>query len=93
MNQYFAKPHESFEGDKAVLPKYATETNSKKVKGVDRSYLALRSNLAKSKAKVDKIDIDKFKTVLVDLSRLSNVVNNEVVKKKKKMYKKNKKIR
>ena len=93
MNQYFAKPHESFEGDKAVLPKYATETNSKKVKGVDRSYLALKSNLAKSKAKVDKIDIDKFKTVLVDLSRLSNVVNNEVVKKKKKMYKKNKKIR
>ena len=91
MNQYFAKPHESFEGDKAVLPKYATETNSKKVKGVDRSYLALKSNLAKSKAKVDKIDIDKFKTVLVDLSRLSNAVNNEVVKKKKKCIKKIKK--
>ena len=91
MNQYFPKPHESFGGDKAVLSKYATETNSKKVKGVDRSYLALKSNLAKSKAKVDKIDIDKFKTVPVDLSRLSNVVNSEVDKKK--MYKKNKKIK
>ena len=43
--------------------------------------LPLKSNLAKLKAEVDKIDIYKLKTVPVDLSELSNVVNNEVVKK------------
>ena len=32
------------------------------------------------KAEVDKIDFDKLKSVPVDLSKLSNVVNNEVVK-------------
>ena len=30
---------------------------------------------------VDKIDVDKLKTVLVDFSKLSNVVENEIVKK------------
>ena len=33
------------------------------------------------KAKIDKIDVDKLKTVPVDLSKLSNIVKNEVVKK------------
>ena len=31
--------------------------------------------------KVDKIDVEKLKTVPVDLNKLSNVVNNEVIKK------------
>ena len=31
--------------------------------------------------KGDKIDVDKLKTVPVDLNKLSNVVNNEVIKK------------
>ena len=43
--------------------------------------LALKSNLASLKTAVDKIDIDKLKTVIADLSKLSNVVKNEVVKK------------
>ena len=30
---------------------------------------------------MDKIDVDELKTVPVDLSKLSNVVNNDVVKK------------
>ena len=33
------------------------------------------------KAEVDKIDVDKLKTVPVNLSKLSNVVNKDVVKK------------
>ena len=33
------------------------------------------------KAKVDKTDAGKLNTVPVDLSKLSNVVNNDVVKK------------
>ena len=31
--------------------------------------------------KVDKIDVDKLNTVPIDLNKLSNVVNNEVIKK------------
>ena len=33
------------------------------------------------KAEVYKIDVEKLKTVFIDLSKLSNVVNNDVVKK------------
>ena len=33
------------------------------------------------KAEVDKIDVDQLKTVPVDLSKLSNVLDNVVVKK------------
>ena len=43
--------------------------------------LAAKSYLASLKAKVDKIDIDKLKNVSLDLSKLSNVVNDDVVKK------------
>ena len=32
------------------------------------------------KIKVDKLDVDKLKPVSVDLSKLSDVVNNDVVK-------------
>ena len=48
---------------------------------VDVSSFALKSNLASSKTEVDKIDADKFKTVPVDLAKLSNVVKNDVVRK------------
>ena len=33
------------------------------------------------RAEVYKIDVEKLKTVSIDLSKLSNVVNNDVVKK------------
>ena len=48
---------------------------------VDVSSFALKSNLASLKTEVDKIDVDNLKTVPVDLSKLSNVVTNDVVKK------------
>ena len=38
-------------------------------------------DLANLKADPDKLDIDKSVTVLVDLSKLSDVVKNDVVKK------------
>ena len=44
---------------------------------MNTSNLALQSNLAKLKVKVD---VEKLKTVPVNLSKLSNVVNNNVVK-------------
>ena len=53
----------------------------KKVAGIDTFNLALKSSLSRLKAEADEINIDKLKPVLVDLSKLSNLVNNEIVKK------------
>ena len=43
--------------------------------------MALKTNLANLKCEVDKLDIDKLVPVPVDLSKLSGVVKNDVVKK------------
>ena len=48
---------------------------------VDTSSFALKTNLANLKTEVDKLDIDKLAPVSVDLSKLSDVVKNDVVKK------------
>ena len=45
------------------------------------SSFALKTNLASLKTKVDKLDVEKLVPVPVDLSKLSNVVKNEIVKK------------
>ena len=84
MSQYFPKPHEPFGGDINVevdLSNYATETDIKKILHADTSSFALKSNLASLKTEVDKLDIDKLVPVPVDLSKLSDVVKNDVVKK------------
>ena len=86
--QYFPKPYRSFKGNVKVeldLSSYAAKAELKNATGVHASELAAKSGLASSKIdKIDKIDIDWLKTVPVDLSKLSNVVNNGIVKKKKK---------
>ena len=41
----------------------------------------MKSNLVKLKIEVDKIDVDKLKPVPADLSKLSNVANNDAVNK------------
>ena len=41
----------------------------------------LKTNLASLKTEVDKLDIDKLAPVPDDLSKLSDVVKNEIVKK------------
>ena len=84
MSQYFLKPYEPFSGDisaKINLSSYATKTDFKNVSDVDFSSFALKSNLASLKAEVDKLDIDKLTTVPNDLAKLSNVLENYVVKK------------
>ena len=63
------------------LTNYATKTDLKNVTHVDVSSFASKTNLAALKTEVDKIDVDKLKTVPFDLAKLSNVVNNDVVKK------------
>ena len=52
-----------------------------KMSHVDTSNFALKTNLASLKTEVDKLDIDKLVPVPVELSRLSDVVKNDVVKK------------
>ena len=82
-SQYFPKSCEPFEGDinvKVDLPNYATKVELKNTTGIDTFKLAAKSDLSSLK-NVDKIDVQKLKTVLIDLSKLSNVANNEVVKK------------
>ena len=63
------------------LANYATKDDVKNITHVDVSSFASKTNLAALKMEVDKIDADKLKTVPVDLAKLSNVVDNDVVKK------------
>ena len=63
------------------MSNYATKTDLKNVTHVDTSSFALRTNLAGLKTKVGKLDIDKLVPVSIDLSKLSDVVKNYVVKK------------
>ena len=49
--------------------------------GIDKSKLTAKSDLVSLKAEVDKLDIDKLAPVPVDLSKLSDVVKNDVFKK------------
>ena len=84
MSQYFPKPYRNFGGNIALkvdLSNYATKADLKNVTGVDTSELAAKSDLASLKAEIDKIDVYKLKTVPIDLSKLSNVVNNDAVNK------------
>ena len=48
---------------------------------VDASSFALKSNLASLKTEVDELDIDKLTSVPNDLTKLSNVVKDGLVKK------------
>ena len=53
----------------------------KNVAHVDTSSFALKTNLANSKTEVDKLDIDKLAPGPANLSKLSDVIKNDVVKK------------
>ena len=84
MSQYFPKPCRTFVRNVKVvldLSSYATKLDIKNATGVHTSKLAAKSDFSSLKVKIDKIDIDKLKTAPVDLKKLSNVVNNNVVKK------------
>ena len=84
MSKYFLKSFRSLGRNinvKVYLSNYATKTDLKNVIHVDTSRFALKTNLANLKTKVDKLDIDKLAPVPVGLSKLSDVVKNDVVKK------------
>ena len=63
------------------LTNYATKTDLKNITHVDVSSFASKTNLAALKTEVDKIDTDKLKTAPTDLAKLTNAIENDVVKK------------
>ena len=84
MSQYIPKPFRSFGGNIKVtvdLSNYGTKADLNIVTHVDTSSFAPKTNLASLKTEVDKLDIDKLAPVPVDMSKLSDVVQKDVVKK------------
>ena len=84
MSEYFPKSFRSFGRSinvKVDLSNYATKTDLKNVTHVDTSIFALKTSLSSQKTEFDKLDVDKLAPVPVDLSKLSNVAKNDVVKK------------
>ena len=83
MSQYFP-PYRSSRSNIKVeldLSTYATKTDLKNGTHVHVSSFASKTNLASLKTEVDKIDVDRLKTVPVDLAKLSNGVKNDVIQK------------
>ena len=83
MSQYYP-PYGSSSNNikvKLDLVNYATKTDLKNIAHVDVSSFASKTNLAALKTEVDKIDVDKLKTTPADLAKLSNAIENDVVKK------------
>ena len=83
MSQYFPTPLSDYKNIKVKidLTNCTTKRYINDITHIDTSNFALKTNLANLKTKVDKLDIDKLGTIPVDLSKLSNVVKNDVVKK------------
>ena len=63
------------------LTNYATKTDLKNITHVDVSSFASKINLASLKTEADKVDTDKLKTAPTDLAKLTNAIENDVVKK------------
>ena len=63
------------------LTNYATKTDLKNITHVDVSNSASKTSLAALKTEVDKIDVNKLKTAPVDLVKLTNTIDNDLVKK------------
>ena len=77
MSEYFTKPNSlgtnvKFELD---LSNYATKAELKNATGVDRSFFAKKVDLANLNSHVDKLGIDKLKTVPTNLSNLKTKVD------------------
>ena len=83
MSQYFPPYRSSGRNVKVELhlSNYATKTYLKNVTHLDTSSFALKTNLASLKKEVDKLDVSKSVPFPSDLAKLSNTVNNDVVKK------------
>ena len=83
MSQYFPTPLSDYKNIKVKIDftNYATKKDINDITHVDTSNFVLKTNLSSLKTEVDKLDIGKLATVPVDLSKLSNVVKYDVIKK------------
>ena len=83
MSEYVPKPSSHQENIKVKidLTNYATKEDTKNITHIDTSSFALKTNLSSLKTVVDKLDINKLVPIPNDFSKLSNVVNNDAVKK------------
>ena len=81
MRKYFPKPYEPFSNVKVDPSNYATKADTKNISHVDTPSFVLKTNLANLKTEVDKLAIEKIMPVPTGLSKLSNVVKNDVIKK------------
>ena len=75
MSLYFPKSYEPLGGDinaKVNLSNCGTKTDFKNTTGNNTSKLAATSDLVSLKAEVDKLDVDKLKSVRTNLSNLKS---------------------
>ena len=78
MSQYFPKPYEPFGGDinvKIDLSNCATKDDIKNITHVDTSSFVLKTNVANLKTEVDKLDINKLRSLPNNLSILKTKVD------------------
>ena len=82
-SQYFPpySKHDTSINVKLDLSNYSTKDDVKNITHVDVSIFASKTNLTALKIEVDKLDSDKLKTTPTDLAKLTNAVDNELVKK------------
>ena len=83
MTQYYPQYRNSSNNIKVKLDlvNYATKTDLNNITHADVISFASKTNLAALKTEVDKIDTDKLKTTPADLPKLTNAIENDVVKK------------
>ena len=81
MKKYFPKPYKPFSNVKIDLSNYATKADTKNISHVDTSSFVLKTNLANLKTEVHKLAVEKLMPVPTGLSKLSNVLKNDVIKK------------
>ena len=83
MSQYYPQYRSSSNNIEVELDlaNYATKMDLNNITHVDVSSFASKTNLAALKTEVDKIDAGKLKTTPADLAKLTNAIENDVVKK------------
>ena len=82
MSEQFPKPRLLWEDVKVILDlSIYAKADLENVTGVDASKFAQKGGLASLKSEIDKLDIGKLETTPVGLSKLSDLVKNEVAKK------------
>ena len=62
------------------LSNYAIKSDLKNVSGVDITTFAKKVDIVRLKSEIDKLDIGKLETTPADISKVNDVVKNEVLK-------------